>query len=133
VNLYGAATVTDEAKVPELVHKLAYARAGCADHIRQGFLTEFPYDWLWLAFLAEIREEKEEAHKSLLARIEQLIDQVLFNPTVAGQQAWRLADIVALSMRQRPKPEWSACSVYCRPLSTRWQFRLLQRVEPQYK
>ena len=78
-----AAIVADEAKVPELVHKIAHARACRADHIRQRFLTELSHNRLWLAFFAEVREEKEKSGEPLLARIEQLIDQVFFNPTVA--------------------------------------------------
>src|SRR3954468_19729308 len=86
MNFYVAPTVSDEAKVPELVHKIAHARACCADHVRQRFLSEMSYDRFRLAFLAKIREEKEESGEALFARIEQLIDQVFFNPTVASQQ-----------------------------------------------
>src|SRR3954468_17185482 len=43
MNFY-AAVVADEAKVPELVHEIAHARACCADHLRQRFLTEFSHD-----------------------------------------------------------------------------------------
>ena len=82
MNFYGAPTVTDEAKVSKLIHKVAYARSGCANHLSQRFLTVLSDDWLWLTFLAEIREEKEKSGEALLARIEQLIDQVFFNPTV---------------------------------------------------
>ena len=42
--------------------------------------------WLRPAFLAEIRKEKEKSGEALLARIEQLIDQVLFDPAVPGQK-----------------------------------------------
>ena len=86
MNFYAAATVIDETTVTELVHKIAHARACCADHVRQRFLSEMSYDRFRLAFLAKIREEKEESGEALFARIEQLIDQVFFNPTVASQQ-----------------------------------------------
>lgn len=33
-----------------------------------------------------MREQKEKARESLLARIKQLVDQVLFNPTVPCQE-----------------------------------------------
>ena len=66
--------------------KIAHARARCTDHLGQHFLSEFSHNRLWPAFFAEIREEKEKSGEALLARIEQLINQVFFNPTVASLQ-----------------------------------------------
>jgi hypothetical protein len=43
-------------------------------------------NWLWLALFAELGEKKEKSCEPLLGRIEQLIDKVFFNPTVADQQ-----------------------------------------------
>jgi hypothetical protein len=37
-------------------------------------------------FLSEICEQEEKARKSFLARIEQLVDQILLNSTVPGQE-----------------------------------------------
>ena len=54
-------------------------REGRADHLGQHFLTVLSHDWLRRSFLAEVCEEQEEPGEALFARIEQLIDQVLFN------------------------------------------------------
>jgi hypothetical protein len=66
LNLY-VAIVADEAQVPEFVHEVTHPRACYANHLRQHLLTEFSGNRLWPAFLAEIRKEKEEARKALLA------------------------------------------------------------------
>ena len=46
----------------------------------------FGTDRLRAAFLAEIREQQKQPRKSLLARIEQLVDQILLDPAVPGQE-----------------------------------------------
>src|SRR6202049_4756472 len=73
------------AQLAELVHEKAHARSGLADHLREGFLTKCSDDRMRRSFLAEICKEKKNAGESLFARIEQLVDQVLFNSTVAIQ------------------------------------------------
>src|SRR5208337_3988075 len=78
--------VFDKTQFAEFVHEKAHARSGRADHLRQRFLTKRSHDRLWPAFLAKICKEKEKPGKALFARIEQLIDQVLFNSTVPRQQ-----------------------------------------------
>src|SRR5947209_645513 len=78
--------VFDETQFAEFVHEKAHARSGRADHLRQRFLTELSHDRLRPAFLAEIRKQKEKSGEALFARIEQLVDQVLFNSTVPSQQ-----------------------------------------------
>src|SRR6266849_6841544 len=78
--------VSDKAQFAEFVHEKAHARSGRANHLRQRFLTERSHDRLRPAFLAEIRKEKEKPGEALLARIEQLVDQVFFNSTVPSQQ-----------------------------------------------
>jgi hypothetical protein len=77
--------VFNKAQFAKFVHEKADARSGRADHLRQRFLAEFSHDRLRPAVLAEIRQEKEKPGEALFARIEQLIDQVLFNSTVPGQ------------------------------------------------
>jgi hypothetical protein len=71
--------VVDKAQLTELVHEKAYSRSGRADHLRHCFLTDLSHDRLRLALLAEIRKKKEKSGETLFARIEQLIDQVLFS------------------------------------------------------
>ena len=77
--------VFDKTQFAEFVHEKAYARSGRADHLRQRFLTELSHDRFRPAFLAEICKQKEKSGEAFFARIEQLIDQVLFNSTVPRQ------------------------------------------------
>src|SRR5476649_1692444 len=80
------AVVTDESKLAEFVHESANAGSGGADHLRQCFLTDIHQNRLRAAFLSEMREQKEKARESSLARIKQLVNQVFFNPTVPCQE-----------------------------------------------
>ena len=48
--------VIDETKLAKLVHEMAYAGSGGADHLRQCFLTNIRTDLLRAARLPEIRE-----------------------------------------------------------------------------
>jgi hypothetical protein len=48
-------------------------------------ITEVSHDRLRPAFLAEICKQEEKSGEALFARIEQLVDQVLFNSTVPSQ------------------------------------------------
>jgi hypothetical protein len=55
-------------------------------HLRQCLLADFRYNWLRPTFLAKIRQQQKNPCQAFLARIEQLIDQVLLDATVAGQE-----------------------------------------------
>jgi hypothetical protein len=66
---------------------MADSGSGSANHIRQSFLTDIGTDRLRAAFLAEISEQQEQPRKPPLTRIKQLINQVLFDPAVPGQEA----------------------------------------------
>ena len=85
------AIVTDEPQFAKLVHEKAYARAGCPDHLRQRFLTDFNIDGLRNAFLAEMGEKQQKSRKPPLAGIEQLIDQILFDATSAKYRPLKAA------------------------------------------
>jgi hypothetical protein len=78
--------VADESELAELVHEEADAGPGGPDHLRQSFLADIRTDRLRTSFLAEICQQKQQSGQPLLAGIEQLIDQILFNPAVPGQQ-----------------------------------------------
>jgi len=78
--------VIDETKLAKLVHEITHTGSGGADHFRQRFLTDIRGDRLRAAFLAEIREQQQQAGKPPLARIEQLVDQILLDPAVAVQE-----------------------------------------------
>src|ERR1700720_114946 len=85
VNL-DVSVVADQSKLAEFVHERTDARSGGADHIGQCFLTNVRTDRLRAAFLAEISKQQEQPRKQPLARIEELVDQVLLNPAVPGQE-----------------------------------------------
>ena len=78
--------VADEAQLAKLVHEMAHSGSGGADHLCQRFLTDLWIDRLRATFLAEIREQQEQPGKSPLARVEELVDQVLLDPAVPGQE-----------------------------------------------
>src|ERR1700688_509358 len=79
------AVIFDEAELAESVHEEIHPRAGGADPGRQNLLSVLG-DGLHLALLAEVGEEQEQPGEPLLARIEQLIDQIRFDLNIAGQQ-----------------------------------------------
>jgi hypothetical protein len=78
--------VADESEFAEFVHEKTDAGSGGADHFCQRFLIDIGNDGLRAALLSEIREQQEKSREPLLARIEQLVDQVLFNAAVPCQQ-----------------------------------------------
>ena len=80
------AVVFDEAELPELVHEHIHSSPGRTDHFRESFLAKLADDRLRRAFLAEICKEKKEAGEALFARIEELVDEVLFNSAVPSQK-----------------------------------------------
>jgi hypothetical protein len=49
-------------------------------------LADFSYNWLRPTFLAKIRQKQKDPCQPFLARIEQLIDQVLLDTTIASQE-----------------------------------------------
>ena len=83
---FDLSVVADETKLAEFVHEKADPRSSRPDHFSQGFLTNIRTDQRRIAFLAEVGQQKKQPGKTLFARIEQLVDQISFNPTVPGQQ-----------------------------------------------
>src|SRR4029077_3320910 len=81
-----AAVVIDQAQLSEFVHEEAHAGPGRSDHFRKRLLANLRYDRLRPAFLAEIRQKQKSPRQAFLARIEQFIDQVFLDTTVAGQE-----------------------------------------------
>ena len=73
------AVVTDEAEVTKLVHEKANPRSGRANHFSEQLLAYLRYDWLWLSLFAKVGHQEQHSRQTLLARIEELVDQVLFN------------------------------------------------------
>src|ERR1700736_2459566 len=85
MNFYRS-VIADETELTKLVHEMTDPRPSGADHFSQGCLTDLDVDRLGVAFLAEIREQQQQARQALFTRIEQLVDQIFFNPAVAAQQ-----------------------------------------------
>jgi hypothetical protein len=83
---FDAAVVIIQTEFPKFVHEKTHARSRRADHLRQGLLADFRYDWLRPTFLAKIRQKQKNSCQAFLARIEQLIDQVLLDATVSSQE-----------------------------------------------
>src|ERR1700730_15013091 len=86
---FQVAVVVDEAQLPEFVHELADARACRADDLGQRLLADGGRNGLRPAILAEIRQEEQRAGQALFAGVEELVDEVLLDPAVAGQQVGR--------------------------------------------
>ena len=63
------AVVADEPQFSKLVHEMTDARAGCPDHLCQGFLTDFNIDWLRISFLAEMGKKQQKSCKPPFAGI----------------------------------------------------------------
>ena len=81
------AVVTDEPKLAEFIHEEAHSRPGCPDHFCERFLADLGDDGFGSALLAEIRQQHQETRQALLAAIEQMVDQIGFDPGVAAD-AW---------------------------------------------
>ena len=69
VNFY-VPIVADETQLAKLVHEMADPGSRGAYHLRQRLLTDVQCDRLWVAFLAEVREQQEQPREPPLARIE---------------------------------------------------------------
>src|ERR1043166_9857976 len=78
--------VLDEAELAKLVPEHADARPRGPDHLRERLLANLRYDGLGLTLLAEVRHQKEHSRQTLLAGVEELVDQVLLDPGVPRQQ-----------------------------------------------
>src|SRR6266478_2073675 len=79
------AVVLDESQFPEFVHEKIDPRPRCPDHLRQHLLRHFGKHLLRLALRAIARQQQQGARQPFLARIEQLVDQVLFDSYVSRQ------------------------------------------------
>src|SRR5258708_16857605 len=79
------AVVLDEAQFAEFVHEKIDAGARSANHLRQHFLGYFGKHLLRLARRAIAREQQQSARQPFFAGVEELIDQILFDPDVSTQ------------------------------------------------
>lgn len=81
-----AAVVVDEAQLAKPVHKEADSRTGGANHLGQGPLAHLQDGGMGLGPSSKSRQQQESSRQSLLARIEKLIDEVVFNSNNARNQ-----------------------------------------------
>src|SRR5271169_197076 len=86
VHFQAATVVVNEAQFTKSVHEEAHARARRADHLRERLLADIRNHRLRSSFLAKVRQQKQHPGEAFLARIEQLIDQVLFDPDGPSQK-----------------------------------------------
>jgi hypothetical protein len=104
------AIVFNEAQFPKLVHEAVDSRASSADHLGNRCLADFRYHRLRPALLAKICHDEQQSRQAFLARIEKLIDQVLFNTGIPSQRirheslrkfgsSWSTRSMVVLSNR----------------------------------
>src|SRR5277367_4010901 len=81
-----SSVVLDEPQLAEFVHEKTDAGSGRADHFRKRLLTDLRNQRLGPSFLAEIREQQQQAREPFLARVEQLIDQVRLDANGPAQK-----------------------------------------------
>ena len=80
------AVVVDVPLFAKFVHEKTYPGTRGADHFRQRFLAEGDRERLFAVLLAEIRQQQKQAREASFAGIEELVDQVVFDPVISSQQ-----------------------------------------------
>jgi hypothetical protein len=80
-----SAVVLDESELSEFVHEEVDPWARCADHLRQRFLRHCGEHSVGLVFLTVTGKQQKSAGEQLLARVEELIDQILLDSNVPCQ------------------------------------------------
>src|SRR5436309_12002613 len=78
-----AAVVFDEAELTELVHEEVHPRPRGADHFGEHFLRELRQDALWRVLLSIACQKEQRPGETLLARIEQMVDEILLDADVS--------------------------------------------------
>ena len=73
------AVVINEAQLSKFVHEVTHSAPRGADHLCEHLLADIRNDWLGSALFAKISQQQKSPCQALLTRIEQLIDQVLFD------------------------------------------------------
>ena len=81
-----ATVVFNEAQLPKLVHEETHPGPRRPDHFGQGSLTDPGHHGLMLPVFAEAGQQQQNPRQPLLTGIEKLIEQVLFDPHIPGQQ-----------------------------------------------
>src|SRR6202521_717611 len=82
VDVETATVVFNEAEFPEFIHEEIDPGARCPNHPRQYLLRYFGKHFFRVVSLAVPSEQKKSARQSFLARVKELIDQILLNSYV---------------------------------------------------
>jgi hypothetical protein len=82
---FAVVIVLNETQSPEFVHEKVDAGPGCANHLRQRFLRYFRKHRFRLARGAIARKQQQSACQAFLAGVEELVDQIFFDPEVPRQ------------------------------------------------
>jgi hypothetical protein len=82
---FDPAVVLDETEFPEFVHEKIHARTRGPDHFRKRFLGNVWEQSVRMLSLPVASEQEQRARKALLARIEELIDQIFFHANIVRQ------------------------------------------------
>src|SRR5258707_15053222 len=82
----GVTVIIDKAELSELIHEVADARTGGAEHLRQVFLIDPGNYRFGFALLAKMGQQQKDPSQALLAGVEKLVDEVRFVSDIAGQQ-----------------------------------------------
>ena len=77
LQLAAGAVVIDKAKLPELIHEMTDPRPGGTHNLRKGLLIDLGNHPLMLAMLANTRKGQEDSRQALLARIENMSQEIL--------------------------------------------------------
>src|SRR5882762_5474081 len=72
----------NEAQPPKILHKKFHERARCNNDIREHLLRHSGKHLLWPGFLAIASEQQKSSGQPFLARIEELINQILLDSDV---------------------------------------------------
>src|ERR1043165_9208691 len=89
MNLEGAfraARIMNKAEFPESVHKEAHTRTSRPDHLGKRFLADPGNHGFRDAFLSKVSEQEQHASQTLFARVEKLVNKILFVTYIPRQQ-----------------------------------------------
>ena len=75
--------IIDKAEIPELVHEMTNPRPGRSDHLCQVLLIYSGKYRLGSTLFAIMSKHQEYPSQTLFARVEQLVDKILFVPDFA--------------------------------------------------
>ena len=70
MNVHATIVVVNETKVAKAIKEKADSRAGCANHLGEGFLTHLRDERHGFGFLAEVGHQQKKASEAFLAGVE---------------------------------------------------------------